>query len=283
MGHSEDKRRSFRAVVAGSPERATLRFGSTEFPVVLVNQSAEGVGVLTGDPGKLQANRVGLLKTARIWYEVRVTYVLRNEPAEGEPSEQQATYRVGLQRLREIPRQNEAGVGSWRSRIVGCLLPRDSSGTFTGLALLAISVALVLAVVLFVTLVCSHLSPAAGGWLGGQPAEAATGTGGGQEPAGGGDAPPGVFRDLARRVPGADVFLLPEVADLLGLSASQQREIRRLSATTRQALEELDRRWPEDSREAREHRRAAIQEAARQEALLLVTGPQRQRWERLAQ
>jgi hypothetical protein len=94
---------------------------------------------------------------------------------------------------------------------------------------------------------------------------------------------PGVFRDLARRVPGAEVFLLPEVAEAMGLIASEQAEIRHLSETTRQALAEVQRRWPDDSRQAHAHRRAMIQEAARRETLLLVTGLQRQRWERLSQ
>jgi hypothetical protein len=260
-----------------------LRFGSTEVPVILVNESADGLGVLTGDPGKLWVNRIGLLKTNSVWYEVRVTYILRNEPADVDGAGPEGQFRLGLQRLREIPQQNEARINSWRSRIVGVLLPQDSSGTFTGLSLTVLSVTLVLAVLVFATMTWPHVRPMISGWLHGQPVDVETAREAGKAAATGADAAPGVFHDLARQVPGAEVFLLPEVAEALGLIAAQQAEIRHLSETTRQALAEVPWRWPDDSRQAQAHRRAVIQEAARREALLLVTGPQRQRWERLAQ
>jgi hypothetical protein len=260
-----------------------LRFGSTEVPVILVNESAEGLGVLTGDPGKLRVNRIGLLKTNSVWYEVRVIYVLRNESADMDGVEQEGKFRLGLQRLREIPRQNEARINCWRSRIVGFLLPRESCGTFTGLSLTVLSVTLVLALLVFATTTWTHVRPMITGWLHGQPADAGTAREAGKAAATASDVAPGVFRDLARRVPGAEVFLLPEVAEAMGLIASEQAEIRHLSETTRQALAEVQRRWPDDSRQAHAHRRAMIQEAARRETLLLVTGLQRQRWERLSQ
>ncbi|MGA2066734.1 MAG: hypothetical protein ABSG86_17285 [Thermoguttaceae bacterium] len=147
-----------------------LRVGSTEFPVALLDESADGLGVLAGDPGNLGVNRVGLLKTKTVWFEVRVTYVRRIEPADEGAGRQGLKFRLGLQRLREIPRPDEARIGSWRSRVLGVLLPRDKSGPCTGASLTLLSLTLVLAVLIFVTTAWTHVRPMMAGWLHGRPA-----------------------------------------------------------------------------------------------------------------
>ncbi|MGD0898239.1 MAG: hypothetical protein ABR915_10420 [Thermoguttaceae bacterium] len=279
MNRSDDKRRTFRSPVHAPRERAVLKVGSTELPVVLLNESAGGLAVLTTDPGKLWVEQVGMLKTKTIWFEVRVKYILRYEPEDDDGrAAEDVEFRIGLHRLRELPQPGEATVRSWRSRVLGFLLPRERSGAFTGLSLTVLSVALVILSLVFVTLTWSRIRPHVTSVLRGSTADAG--------PDAGQDAvalPPTALRDLARRLPGAEVFLVPEVADILKLTDQQEAGLRRLHETTRQALDDVQRRWPDSSRQENAKRRVMIQDAARREALLLVSDQQRKRWEQLAQ
>ena len=83
------------------------------------------------------------------------------------------------------------------------------------------------------------------------------------------------------RLPGVEPFLAPEVAAKLQLTPSQMGAFGRLNETTQEALEDLEKYWESGGRLELARRRGVILEAARDEALQLLTDQQRQQWEAL--
>ena len=81
------------------------------------------------------------------------------------------------------------------------------------------------------------------------------------------------------RLPGVEPFLNPEVAKKLELTPSQTGAFRRLNKTTQEALKDLEKYWESAGRSELARRRNVLLEAARQEALQLLTDQQRQQWE----
>ena len=81
------------------------------------------------------------------------------------------------------------------------------------------------------------------------------------------------------RLPGVEPFLNPEVAKALELTPSQMGAFGRLNKTTQEALEDLEKYWESAGRLELARRRNVLLDAARQEALQLLTDQQRQQWE----
>ena len=81
------------------------------------------------------------------------------------------------------------------------------------------------------------------------------------------------------RLPGVEPFLTREVAKKLELTASQTAAFGRLNKTTQQALDDLEKYWESAGRSELARKRNVLLEAARQEALELLTDQQRQQWE----
>ncbi len=136
MTRSDNKRRSFRTAATGCPEPVLLRILSTEVPVTVLDESADGLGVLVDHPSELWLDQVGMLKTRLVWYEVRVTYILRHEPQDDRAENQPPKFRIGLKRLREIIKPDRAGIGSLPRRVMCRLFPRESAATLSGLSLI---------------------------------------------------------------------------------------------------------------------------------------------------
>ena len=81
------------------------------------------------------------------------------------------------------------------------------------------------------------------------------------------------------RLPGVQPFLTREVAKRLKLSPSQTGAVGRLNTTTEEALGDLEKYWESADRLDLVRRRNVLLEAARQEALHLLTDKQRRQWE----
>ena len=88
------------------------------------------------------------------------------------------------------------------------------------------------------------------------------------------------FREI-RQLPGVEPFLQAVVAEKLALTPSQAGALKRLDKTTQQALEDLEKYWESSGRLELARRQNEVLEAARHEALQLLTDEQRQRWEAL--
>jgi hypothetical protein len=83
------------------------------------------------------------------------------------------------------------------------------------------------------------------------------------------------------KLPGVEPFLKPEVAKKLALTASQSSAFGRLAKTTQEALQDLEKYWESTGRLELARRRNVLLDAARQEALQLLTDQQRQQWDNL--
>jgi hypothetical protein len=81
------------------------------------------------------------------------------------------------------------------------------------------------------------------------------------------------------RLPGVEPFLNPQVAAKLALTPSQTGALGRLNATIQGALQDLEKYWESVGRLELARRRNVLLDAARQEALQLLTDQQRQQWE----
>jgi len=84
------------------------------------------------------------------------------------------------------------------------------------------------------------------------------------------------------RLPGVEPFLNPKVAKKLDLTPSQMGVFGRLNKTTQQALADLEKYWESDGRLELAQRQNVLLEAARREALQVLTDQQRQTWEAMA-
>ena len=84
------------------------------------------------------------------------------------------------------------------------------------------------------------------------------------------------------RLPGVEPFLKPEVAKKLKLTPLQTGAFGRLNKTIQEALMDLDKYWESADRLELVRRRNILLDAARQEALQLLTDQQRQQWDAMA-
>ena len=90
------------------------------------------------------------------------------------------------------------------------------------------------------------------------------------------------LRRLVRDLPGPEPFAASEVIHALGLTDPQQGKLGDLRKATTWALRDLDERWPRESRDVHDKRRQKVLDAARQEALKILTPSQLAEWMRLA-
>jgi hypothetical protein len=84
------------------------------------------------------------------------------------------------------------------------------------------------------------------------------------------------------RLPGVGPFLNPDVAKLLELTPTQMGVFSRLDKTTQEALKDLEKYWQNGGRLESARRRDVLMDAAREEALQVLTERQRQKWDSMA-
>jgi Spy/CpxP family protein refolding chaperone len=88
---------------------------------------------------------------------------------------------------------------------------------------------------------------------------------------------------MIRDLPGATVFVLPEVIRQLKLTDAQQEQIRRIIDAVAAALQELDLLADTATRKELSEKRATIFERARRDAFGILTEEQRLRWQELSE
>lgn len=86
------------------------------------------------------------------------------------------------------------------------------------------------------------------------------------------------LESVIRRLPGASVLLLDEIASELSLTESQKEQIRQLCDASAEAVQQIDGLRPGTSRHVRSQAREAVLEEAQRRALELLTPQQRARW-----
>ncbi len=290
-----DRRSAVRYPVPASRQDAKLKIASSSWPVRVVDVSTGGFTVLASvfvEP--MRPGLVGELCTADGKFAVRVVNVSEMGSREAAAPPARKLLRLGLYHLGELTpsgRDQLAAVRPWKSRA-----PRRwrfSQRTATVL-LTAVVLAIVLLPLLLVpdaqapdrTVLRALLSWGRGAiGLGGkshpqQPAPDAAGV----VPSPADESPESrAVRQLARTLPGAEPFAAPEVVHALGLGSQQQAQLGELREATTLALRELDDRRQNEGRQTHATRCAAVLDAARQEALKLLTPSQRAAWAKLTQ
>ena len=86
----------------------------------------------------------------------------------------------------------------------------------------------------------------------------------------------------ALQLPGVEPLLNYAVAKKLALTPDQTGAFIRLNNTTQEALRDLEKYWQSSGRLELARRREVLLEAAREEALKVLTGPQCQQWQAMA-
>jgi hypothetical protein len=329
-----EQRRSFRCGVDNRPARLVL--GELRMPVVVLDVSAGGFGVLAQAPIAVEVGQQGVMETDDGHFRVRVVHVApeENDPMTGRPQGETGNHagietagkvvnpvqpaplwlRLGLERLGDVflP-ETLSHLSNWNLRIcLAKLCPSSGSIIILGLLVVMVTVGGLAAVYAL------RGSPAlrtilqwAGQTMGlpeksaktparpTKPAPLATPVPQRAKPpktpaatppstrAGSASraALPGAvmakteeLRELRRRLPGAAIFAHPQVIRTLAITEDQQRQIQRIIELTTEAILRLDSLAGEQGLgQVAEQQR--ILEAARREAINLLTDQQRQQWE----
>ena len=130
----DEKRNSERYRVPREDQPAELRVGQVRVPVSLLDESNDGFAALTASDLGLDHGSVVELHTRSGDYDVQVAYVGEmGTMATWDSGESQHLYRLGLQRLRDIPRDVEP-----ETNLIARLIAPARSRSFTGLTILAI-------------------------------------------------------------------------------------------------------------------------------------------------
>lgn len=244
---ANEQRKSFRCRVPEQRKEAEIKVGRRWVALKLFNESAGGFAAWTEqDPG-VQVNDLVQLKSELGCFEVRVAHVGPVKASEKPGEEAGPSFRLGLERVRDLNRdlQPEAGASKdHRRRNLG-----RSGGVF-------VAAATVLVVGVVMGAVGAAWRPVPGGWRSWRQQS---------------HAPTARSQSVG----------LAEVVRELGLTQQQQHQILGCAEMTAQAIQELDVRWIHDTPEVRARKQVMLLEVAWQQILALLTEEQRQRWKEL--
>jgi hypothetical protein len=121
-----ENRKSIRCLVSRESQSAELYVGPSCIPVSLVDESADGFAALATIDPSVERGMLAELHTRSSDYEVQVAYVrAMGVMAVRDSGQRENMYRIGLQRLRDIPRncQSEAGEDTRSARRHGLRSP----------------------------------------------------------------------------------------------------------------------------------------------------------------
>jgi hypothetical protein len=249
-GREFDQRKTYRCPVDPSYAMAELAVGRRRMPVRLYNASSGGFAALAeGDPGVSLGDVVGL-RTSSGTFEVRVTHVGPVEAAAGAAQCPPSSYRLGLERLRDL-----ASLDDLSSPARETLHRRRRFRFFPGTAVGTLAVVLLLVAVAMsgLTMWCSAQVPAeltsANAW----------------------SAP------LPALPPTKPAAVTPD--DEAGLTAAQQARVRDVAAAVAQMVRDCDAQWQGDPPAERLRKQNALRGAVQREMLRSLPEEQPARWQ----
>jgi hypothetical protein len=249
-GRGFDQRKSYRCPVDEAHQAAELVVGRRHVPIRLFNESAGGFAALADNDPRVSIGDVVGLRTCAGTFEVRVAHVGRVEPAAGNNQRPQATFQLGLERLRDLASLSELHARSaQRATALVRLLPSSA------VANVAIVLLLVAAAMNGVTMWCSAQTPV--------------------QPQAAGALP------MSQVKPGGDDPALAATLGEVGLTPAQQARLRDVAATAAQALQDIDAQWQRDPPELRMRKQRALLGAVQGEILQSLPEEQRARWKAL--
>ena len=271
---------------------ATLEIASVRLPIASLRNSGAILCAVIENPPPLWIDDPGVLRTEDEVATVRVVSLERLRTGDDRPAGDAGTFEICLRRSGEQILPSETGhrisLGNLLYATLTSLVPMEGSRPWTRRTMTAflIAIPLVLGYVMLHGRVTafdaaiqrcrqaisrlvrrSDVSP---------PELPATIPA--EDSVAGGPSP--VLEQSARQ-PGVEPFLRPEVAAALKLTDSQSAGFRRLAATTQQALTDIDRYWVGESESEHAAKRAMILDAARQQAVRMLTDEQLRKWRRV--
>jgi hypothetical protein len=291
-----------RYAVAASQGKAKLKIASSAWQVQLIEISAGGFAVLATDlMEQVLPGQVGELQTSKGKFEVRVAN-LSKVATHGSTSPNTFRLRVGLEQLRELTPPGAMGLSGGRRWKSGAR--RRWRFSYRAIMLFVLTIVLVPILVISDAQSSHHAllrqvlswgrraiglgseqsnrpPPAPAAADASDASDASTASNAASSGHVGEPADGRALRRLVRDLPGSEPFAAPEVVRTLGLTDPQQGKLGDLRKATTWALRDLDERWPGESRADHTKRRQEVLDAARQEALKILTPSQRAQWMKL--
>ncbi len=264
--------------------RVVLTIGEHQATALLFDESRDGLAVLLPEEPSFWVDETGELSTDAATISVRVTTIVRFDADESIESEAPQAFRIGLERIENDsfapavtdPQENHKTVSTPPAALAPLISPKSkSSGIIAAL------------------IVCLPLLAVGAVWYNNYrqnhstshtlnlPADEGASSSTTAAPA----VPPQPV--LAEPTPemfgrlGVEPFVLPEVAAKLQLSPSQEGTYESLQQATNAALADLDKYWQSVGRLEQARRRNLILEAAREQALAVLSATQRAQWDAL--
>jgi hypothetical protein len=257
-----------------------LSVGAQRLAAVLGDEWDNGVSVTVQGSPAFWVEDTGVLQTADLEIDVRVSQIVRLETDDDELAPSVPTFRIGLVRLNQIAVKLRSGPGPGPAPTLPAGSHDDAPRRFLtylrpqGFRLSKSRVLAFLLIVTPVVLAASawqfHARKAADSQIASDTAGSLA------RPVESGLS----IADL--QLPGVEPFLNSGIAKRLQLTQPQTEAFGRLNKTTQDALEDLEQYWQGPGRLELEGRREVILKAARQEALQLLSNEQRQKWEVMA-
>jgi hypothetical protein len=262
------------------PQQPTcvLSIGAQRLPAVIAEERGGTMHVMVQGSPQFWVEDSGQLTTPDAELSVRVFNIVRVEAAEDDPAGSIPAFRIGLERLGQVARETDPDddLDEEDDDEVEVLTKKPKRFSLSGpLSLIAVVAILVSAAAAWQRH-AGHIWAApwgansGGRKLLGSPSLPDSGTI--ESPSS--HAPSGVSK-----LPGVEPFLQPEVVKKLDLTPAQTDACQRLNLTTQQAVEDLEKYWGSADRWELARKRDMLLLSARQEALELLTDPQRKLWD----
>ena len=264
-----------------------LSVGAQNLPAAIIEERGGTLYVIIQGSPQFWVDDAGHLKTPDKDLEVCVFNIVRLEAEEDDPAGDIPEFRIGLERLgtvaNEVPADeddaDEDDDDEPEDDEVKAKLKKKTPG---GLRTLIVLLAGVVLLAVGVLTWQQHL----GKWIvfpswpdpaKQQPGKPAASSSAAPQPDADAGRPAAIAKLL--RLPGVEPFLQPEVAKWLDLSHAQKDALQRTDQVTQIAMRDLEKYWGDSDRL---EKRSALLEEARQQALQVLTDPQRELWDEAA-
>jgi hypothetical protein len=267
-----------------------LSVGAQNLPAAIIEERGGTLYVVIQGSPQFWVDDAGHLKTPEKDLEVCVFNIVRLEAEEDDPAGDIPEFRIGLERLgtvaNEVPAdEDDTDEDEDDEPEDDEVRVKPKKTTTGGLRTLIVLLAGVVLLAVGVLTWQQHL----GKWIvfpswpdpaKQQPGKPAASSSAAPQPdadAGRSAVPAAVAKSL--RLPGVEPFLRPEVAKWLDLSPAQNEALQRTDQVTQIAMRDLEKYWGDSDRL---EKRSALLEEARQQALQVLTDPQRELWDEAA-
>jgi hypothetical protein len=248
-GRGSDQRKSYRYPVDETHQAAELAVGRRPVPICLYNESAGGFAAVADVDPRVSLGDVVGLRTCGGTFEVRIAHVSRAEPAAGDDPSVPCTFRLGLERLRELASladvQPRSHAGLWK---IGGSRFLPSSAVLTA----AVILLLVAAAMNGITMWCSAQTPAQAKLSSVLPEPQSASSG--------------------------STSASAETLGQIGLTPAQQIRLQKIAANAGRALQEIDAQWQRDPPEQRARKQSVLFDAVQREILQSLPAEQRAGW-----